>query len=441
MNRPACLSVLRPSFEKAARRILVLSCLAVGAVGLLTAGGPPTAHAAASDGQTGETPAGYARQGDLLGAVASYNATHDPTTKPGLAALQELALEVLRLGLRLSEPHERNVVAGILGRRGDPAGLVVLNEALRSEKPMLRRTAADALGEMATPGAADVLRRLYYAEAARPEDKRLALSGLRRTRDRTALAVYRDAVNSPDTRIRTQAAGGLGEMRAAASVPVVQTLLKTEKDPVVAVTLAWSLAAAGDDVGLAYLTAQLSGGSEKVRDACVGLLGSLDDRRVVAPLRAALDTDPSRMVRTTAAASLTHFQDARGLPLVEEALTHVDFRIRLAAAISLTRMDYAVAKPLVVTALASADPLVRANAYQVVGRHRDADLADAVAAAVSRENDLYTKAHGLWTIGRIGGAGSVPQLLDLLADEEESLRHASAEALILISDRLLQAEN
>lgn len=145
------------------------------------------------------------------------------------------------------------------------------------------------------------------------------------------------------------------------------------------------------------------------------------------------------MVRTTAAASLTHFQDASGLPLVEAALTHIDFRIRLAAAISLTRMDYAIAKPLVVVALASADPLVRANAYQVVGRHRDADLADEVAAAVSRETDLYTKAHGLWTIGRIGAAGSVSQLLDLLADEEESLRHASAEALILISDRLLHA--
>lgn len=440
MNGPTSPSILRSSFEKAAWGLLAPPCRAgVVAWLLLAAGVFPTAHAATADGSSEETPAGYARQGDLLGAVALYKAAHDPTTKLGLAALQELALEVLRLGLRLSEPHERNVVAGILGRRGDPAGLVVLDEALRSEKPMLRRTAADALGEMATPGAADVLRRLYYAESARPEDKRLALSGLRRTRDRTALALYHDAVNSPDTRIRTQAAGGLGEMRAAASVPVVQTLLKTEKDPVVAVTLAWSLAAAGDDAGLAYLTAQLSGGSEKVRDACVGLLGSLDDRRVVAPLRAALTSDPSQMVRTTAAASLTHFQDASGLPLVEAALTHIDFRIRLAAAISLTRMDYAIAKPLVVVALASADPLVRANAYQVVGRHRDADLADEVAAAVSRETDLYTKAHGLWTIGRIGAAGSVSQLLDLLADEEESLRHASAEALILISDRLLHA--
>ena len=93
-----------------------------------------------------ESAVDQARQGDLLGAVITYKARHDPTAKRGLVALQQLALEVLRLGLRLSDPHERNVVAGILGRRGDSAGIVVLDEALRSDRPMLRRTAADALG-------------------------------------------------------------------------------------------------------------------------------------------------------------------------------------------------------------------------------------------------------------------------------------------------------
>lgn len=421
--------------SRPARLALRHLCASVLVCGLVA-----SVHAAryADRGSSEESAARQARQGDLLGAVATYKARSDPTTKSGLYALQELALEVLRLGLRLGEPHERNVVAGILGRRGDMAGVVVLDEALQSHKPMLRRTAVDTLGDMATPNAVGLLRRLYYAESAGSEDKQLALSGLRRTRDRTALSLYHDAVNSSDTRIRTQGATGLGEMRSATATSVIQTLLKTEKDPVVAVTLAWSLAATGTESGFAYLTAQLRNGSEKIRDAAVGLLGSLDDPRVLSLLRTALNSDPSPTVRTTAAASLTHFKDASGLPLVEHALEDIDFRIRLAAAISFARMDYETAKPLFAKALTSRDPLVRSNAYQVVGRHRDASLTSEVTEAVARDGDLYAKAHGLWTIGRIGDVGSIPELLDLLSDEEEALRHASAEALILISDRLLR---
>ncbi len=382
-----------------------------------------------------ESAVDQARQGDLLGAVITYKARHDPTAKHGLVALQQLALEVLRLGLRLGDPHERNVVAGILGRRGDSAGLVVLDEALRSDQPMLRRTAADALGDMATPGAVGLLRRLYYTDSV---GKRLALSGLRRTRDRTALLLYLDAVNSADTRLRTQGAGGLGELRSMVASPVLHTLLKTEKDPIVAVTLAWSLAAMGDAAGFAYLTAKLRDESEQIRDAVVGLLGSLDAPDIVVLLRTVLQSDPSEMVRTTAAASLTHFKDASGLPLVQQALEHVDFRIRLAASVSFTRMDYGTAKSLIVKALHARDPLTRSNAYQVIGQNQDTSVASEVIAAVGRERDLYAKTQGLWTIGRIGGAESVPPLMDMLAAEEETVRHASAEALVLISDRLLQ---
>ncbi len=384
-----------------------------------------------------ESAVDQARQGDLLGAVITYKARHDPAVKRGLVTLHQLALEILRLGLRLSDPHERNVVAGILGRRGDSAGLVVLDEALQSDRPMIRRTAADALGDMATPDAVGLLRRLYYTDSV---GKRLALSGLRRTRDQTALVLYLDAVNSSDTRLRIQGAGGLGELRSAGASPVLRSLLKTEKDPIVAVTLAWSLAAMGDATGLAYLTAKLGDTSEQVRDAVAGLLGSLDDPSIAVLLRTVLQSDPSEMVRTTAAASLTHFKDASGLPLIQQALGHVDFRIRLAASVSFSRMDYETAKPLIVKALQSRDPLTRSNAYQVIGQNQDAGAASEVIAAAGREQDLYAKAQGVWTIGRIGGAESVPPLLEMLAEEEETVRHASAEALVVISDRLLRQQ-
>lgn len=376
-----------------------------------------------------------AEQGDLLGAIATYREQYDPATTRGLVALRQLAIQVLRLGLRLSDPHERNVVAGVLGQWGDPAALWVLDDAVHSSEPMLRRTAADALGELATPGAVGVLRRLYYTDA---EGRRLALSGLRRTRDKTALLCYLDAVASPDPSLRAQGIGGLGELRTPTVLPSLRTLLKKEKDSLTGLTIARALAVAGDKAGLTYLKTKLTDKQEQVRDSVAGLLGTLDDLSVVPLLRRALATDPSAMVRTTAAASLSHFKDPSGLPLVQEALDDIDFRIRLAAAISLSRVDYATAKPLVIKALNSEDPLVRTNAFKVVGENTDRSLTTLVMEATGRETDRYVKSQALWTLGQIGGTETIPFLVDTLAEEREEVRHSSAEALVMISDRLLQ---
>lgn len=375
-----------------------------------------------------------AEQGDLLGAVATYREQYDPATPRGLVALRQLAIQVLRLGLRLSDPHERNVVAGVLGRWGDPAALWVLDDAVHAKEPMLRRTAADALGELATPGAVAVLRRLYYTDA---EGQRLALSGLRRTGDKTALLCYLDAVASSDPSLQVQGIGGLGELRTPTVLPSLRAFLKKEKNPLVALTIARSLAATGDQAGLAYLKTKLTDKQEQVRDSVAGLLGTLDDPSVAPLLRTVLATDPSVMVRTTAAASLIHFKDPSGLPLVQEALEDVDFRIRLAASISLSRMDYATAKPLVLKALNSEDPLVRTSAFKVVGENTDRSMTSFVREATGRETDRYVKSQALWTLGQIGSTREIPPLLEVLTEEQEEVRHSSAEALVMISDRLL----
>jgi len=379
-----------------------------------------------------------AEQGDLTGAVAAYRAQYDPATARGLVALRQLAIQVLRLGLRLSEPQERNVVAGVLGRWGDPAALWILDEAVHSTEPMLRRTAVDTLGDLATPGAVCVLRRLYYTDV---EGRRLALSGLRRTGDKTALLCYLDALTSPDSSLRAQGISGLGELRTPAALPSLRKLLKTEKDPLVSLTIARALAVAGDQAGLTYLKTKLTGGQEQIRDSAAGLLGTLDNPSVAPLLRTALTTDPSAMVRTTAAASLSHFKDPSGLPLVQEALEDIDFRIRLAAAVSMSRMDYATAKPLVLRALGSADPLVRTNAFKVVGENTDRSVAPLVVEAIGRETDRYAESQALWTLGQIGGVETIPLLVDLLDEEREEVRHSSAEALVMISDRLLQGKH
>lgn len=377
--------------------------------------------------------------GKVSEAVAAYRTQYHPSTQHGLSMLRQLAIQVLWLGLQDSAPNERNVVAGILGRWGDQAALWVLEDAIHSNKPMVRRTAADALGDMATPGAVCVLRRLYDTDE---EGKRLALSGLRRTRDKTALLYYLDALESEDNNLRIQGIGGLREMRIPTLMPALRAVLEQEKepqkDPMVALLVAQSLAISGDSAGFAYLADKLTDKREHVRDAVAGLLGSVRDKRVETLLRTTLAKDPGITVRTTAAASLTRFQDASGLPLVQEALTDIDFRVRLAAAISFSRMDYTIARPVILSALGSRDPLVRTHVYKVIGENEDGQAATVVTEAVGQEQDRYAQAQALWTLGRIGGREAIGTALDYLPDNREEVRHASAEALVMISDRFLQ---
>lgn len=403
---------------------IVLSCLLLG----MLSGSPAFAS------QTAATVL-RVEPGNVPQAVAAYRVQYDPMTPQGLSVLKQLATQVLWLGLQDSEPNERNVVAGILGRRGDQAALWVLDEAIHSDKPMIRRTAADALGEMATPGAVGILRRLYDTDS---EGKRLALSGLRLTRDKTALVYYLDALESEDKNLRAQGIGGLGDMHLPTVIPTLRTVLKHEKDPLIALSVAQSLAIAGDPAGFAYLEEKLADKREHVRDAVVGLLGSVRDKRVEPLLRTALAKDPGITVRTTAAASLTRFQDASGLPLIEEALTDIDFRVRLAAAISFSRMDYPIARSVIVSALGSRDPLVRTHVYKVIGENNDQQARAAVTEAIAQEQDRYANAQALWTLGRIGGQESLGLLLDHLPDTREEVRHAAAEALVMISERVLE---
>src|SRR5581483_2260026 len=247
----------------------------------------PTAVSRANAIEEVSAVARQVEDGDLAGAVTRYREQYDPATPQGIVALRQLAIQALRVGLRDADPHERNVIAAVLGRLGDPGALWVLDEAIHSEEPMLRRTAADALGDLATPGAVCILRRLYESDL---ESKRLALSGLRRTGDKTAVLCYLDAVNQGDESLRAQGLGGLGESRTPDIVPFLRKFLKTEKDPLIGITLAHALASIGDADGYRHLNAKLAADQqEQVRDSVVGLLGALsDDSRAVPLLRNAL---------------------------------------------------------------------------------------------------------------------------------------------------------
>ena len=134
-----------------------------------------------------------------------------------------------------------------------------------------------------------------------------------------------------------------------------------------------------------------------------GLLGSLDDPSIVGLLRTALQSDPSEIGPHHSRRFPHAFQGRERPPLSSRRWSTLIFVFVCAASVSFNRMDYGTAKPLIVKALQSRDPLTRSSAYQVIGQNQDSSVASEVIAAVGREQDLYAKAQGLWTIGRIVG--------------------------------------
>jgi HEAT repeat protein len=61
-----------------------------------------------------------------------------------------------------------------------------------------------------------------------------------------------------------------------------------------------------------------------------------------------------------------------------------------------------------------------------------------VLEAMGQERDRYVKSQALWALGKIGDVKTVPVVMDLLMEEREEIRHSAAEALVMLSDRLLQ---
>lgn len=372
-------------------------------------------------------------RGDVSGAVQRYTRLYEPGEPEGLRALHELALRVLRAGLQDAGPYERNVLAGVLAAHGEPGALEVLERGLASSDHLVRQGAAEALGGLNSPAALSRLRRLFERGG---DGRRLALRALAGAPRSAVLDLFLRALRSSDPSLRVMALRGLGRLRAPEAREPLRALWSDESRPLVAGYAAYCLAVLGDRPALAELKDRLRDPSPGTRDQAAALLGFVEDPSVAPLLREAL-YDPSAFVRSSASASLTRFHDRSGLPVADRLLQDSELSVRLATAASLGRMDYAVGRPLVLKALRSDDPNVRVQALDAIGKSRDAGAAGLVGEAVRHERDEFVRSEGLLVLGEIGGEPAADHLLRVLPDPRPTLRHAAAESLVLLTERLL----
>jgi HEAT repeat protein len=376
------------------------------------------------------------RGGQIAEAIETYQAAFDVATPEGLRQLRRIAVEILRVDLHRGDPYEQALVAGVLGREGDSAAVAHLERALRSADPLEQRTAADSLAQLGTPRAMETLRRAYEED---PDNQRLVLFALANTDERAAVPLYVHALGSRDSGLRITGLKRLGELRVLEARAEVRQMLARESHPVVQTYLDFSLAAMGDEASLARLRKRMEDRRVSVRDSAAGLLGVLADPSAAPLLRNALQ-DRAFLVRATAGASLTRFKDASGLGAVERSLDDPDLGVRIAAASSLARMDYPTGRPLILKALRSVHPGVRAQALRVIGDNQDRPALQVVGQTVLNEPEATVLAQAILTLGRIGDAATVAMLMRLLPESRDVVRHAAAESLIHLTDRLLQQE-
>jgi len=375
---------------------------------------------------------GRVRAGDVAGAVRLYRERHAPTSPQGRRVLHAIALEMLRLGVDRAPAHEQAPLAAVLAAHGDPHGYEVLEDGLRSPNRLVRQSAAEALAGVGSDRTTAILRRLY---AKGPDGRLLALDALARAGNREAVDLFLHAMRSGDPALRMAAMRGIGELRVAEARTALHEVWAEDRDPVLSGYAAYCLARLGDGRALEALKARLRAPRADARDQAAALLGFFEDP-TLKPLLLETLFDPSDFVRASAIASLTRLQDGTGLPLARRLLEHSEFSVRLAVAASFERMDYSVARTLVREAVHSDDPDVRALALHAIRSFGDTDSLEWVRAALRHEPDEFVRTEALLTLGAIGDDSVLSPLLEALRQEHASIRHAAAEALVTLVDRL-----
>ena len=147
-----------------------------------------------------------------------------------------------------------------------------------------------------------------------------------------------------------------------------------------------------------------------------------------------LATHASTEVRRNAAWQLGRYHDLRGLaPLIQAANDPAsEVRVRVMEALGAFR-DSAVLAPLL-AGLSDPDADVRAMAGQALGAVGDPRAGDSLLVAL-KDPHAPTRASAASALGTIGATGAGESLLHaMLMDEDEGVRYAARQSLVLLND-------
>ena len=215
----------------------------------------------------------------------------------------------------------RQRLVEIFGEIGEPATPILMQTIVNHPHPWVRRGCSKALARIADPEAVPLLRQVLLYDT--------------------------------DTEAKSLAAGALARIGAEAVGALLEALESPECDESTKGYAAWAIAFIGP-AAADYLVAAIASDSVDVRCAAVGALAHLvqeqGDQRAFDLLIAAL-TDPSPLVRMTAAAVFGKLRNAAAVPHLILALRDHAGDVRQSAAISLGKLGDRQAIPALKIAL------------------------------------------------------------------------------------------
>jgi HEAT repeat protein len=279
-----------------------------------------------------------------LAQLASIVRTDTPRVRA--AAAQALGTvtggEVRRLLLDAiadQDPWVRYFAARALGQQRDTGALTALTDAARQDPAMhVRIAAVEAMSTIAAAEATDAL--LLYATDPHVELAAAALTGLGASADPRALDSLRAALRSDEPAHRLAAVQGLTIRAAVDAIELLAWTAGADTDARVATSAMAALgklARAADAAGDAALDALVSITSERrFRDAAIGVLGALPDRRM--PSVAAALRHPHPEVRQSVIAALGRMKHPDVSAALRGALGDGDADVREAAIVALDRL-------------------------------------------------------------------------------------------------------
>lgn len=259
-----------------------------------------------------------------------------------------------------------------------------------------------------------------------------------------------------DTRRATVVA--LGRIGDRAAVPALVRLLENDERELLVVT-ASALARIGDQRAFEPLLRLICDGETAVRQAAVGALNSLGSPELAVRIRTLLDSpdrntresavrvagyfgypecadtliaranDPDEGVRAAAIEHLGYLDDPRVAQVLLDTLREGTPRARSAAAHALAY----IVEPRTTDALRSAlhdpDAWVRYFAATSLGRRRDVEAFDDLAAAARSDRARPVRVAAVEAIGTINGERTVELLSELIAVDDSDLATAALRAL------------
>jgi HEAT repeat protein len=367
--------------------------------------------------------------GTLL-TLGGTPATAQPTLPRHQAPVVASAIRAFVDRLYSPDPRERAEAACQIGRRSKDAAsaIPILLSMLADDVPVpavecemspwLRRAlatsadarkwsetspakeAAEALGDIGNASVSGLL-----ASLASPDWKvrTFAALGLGEVDDLVergpVIGALASRLNDAHAEVRDRSACALGEIEDAAAVdPLLKAL--HDGDARVRTRAAWALGEIEDAAAVDGLVAVLADSDPGVREKAVWALGEIESERAVVGLVPLLG-DASPKVRRQVAWALGEIESRDAVPALAQTLTDTDVDVRRQSAWALGEIEDAAAVVPLSKALNDADAQVRKTAAWALGQIDDASAIDALRAAADDANSEVRRAvaHALRDLG------------------------------------------